>query len=67
MNGPKKTLKGNLAASQGELSGSSSLRSDGSWESQMEAWPHESPPKAFKAKQAWGAIRLESTQIRWFM
>jgi hypothetical protein len=33
-----------------------------------EAGPHESQPKPFKTKLAQGeAIRLESTQIRWFV
>ncbi len=50
MNRPKKNLKGDVAQSQGGLSESSPLRSDGLGAIRWEAGPHERWPKMLKIK-----------------
>jgi hypothetical protein len=62
MNRPNKILKGNFTASQGGLSGLGPLRSDGSWDSQMNG-PQERQPKVLKPKLAQGGPS-GSSQLR---
>ncbi len=68
VNHPKKTLKWILQQAKGDCADRVHSDQRVLWTVSREAWPHERWPKAFKTKLAQGgAIRLESTQIRWFL